>query len=1234
VKGSERSIRRTVRLLATISLTLVAFSSTVRGNTQGIATRPEPSGASPKPEARTRAAINFAKLPLSFESNQGQTNPAASYIAHGRSSTVYLMPDAAALVVTHVPVVASRRNPATASTSAASKPDSEILKQVRSSALTMKFRGAARAKITGEDRLSGTANYFIGKDASKWRTRIPTYGKVRYASLYPGIDAVFYGNDGTLEYDLLVSPGADPSRIRLAFEGAQRLELTHDGDLVASARGDQVVLHKPVIYQLDGIKRKTIAGGFVRLPHDQVGVRVASYDRARPLLIDPTVTYATYVSGSSFDTVNWSTIDNAGNQYLTGMACSDDFPVGTISSNPEYQSTSGGGCDAYVTVLNPSGTELIYSTYLGGNLFDQGNGIAVDGSGAAYVVGETAGDFPITPVNAFLKTDPGLPIEGFVAKLSSDGSALVYSSYLGGSSVPAPGFQDRAFGVAVPQGCASNCNAYVVGQTPTCDFPTAGSPVQSKNAGYSASGPGCASSVTNNFFDAYVAEVSSDGTSLVYSTYLGGKGGDGGGAIVVDTSGNAFVTGLSDAFAGPASLPTSPTAAQPNFGGTADAFAVKLNPTGSQILYATFLGGSGYDVGQDITLDGAGDAYVSGYTYSIDFPVFRAHVVEPTSPTSFSGWLTELSPTGGFVFSTYIGNLSSQAAQRVALDSSNNVYVAGWANVLATYQTLNPVQSTPPPAGVVLQSTNNGSTFHDSGFPLDVGSPGGLGMALDPSTSSPGHTVYVGTLRSGLFVSSDDGGTFSQSNFTGLVGNVALDTNTTPGTLYFGSLSGLYSAVGLTASPTSITGGVALLGVDTTVNPSAIYVWTGSSQILVSTNGGHSFPTTIAMPSGTEPYSIARDPNTNTVYLGSNHGLLASTGGGAFVQSNLNFTPVSQVIVDYNSNPSIVYATTISQGVVWSTDGFNPSVNFPLGVFFGGLGELDLDRTTTPATLYAGTASGVFISSDGGQTYQTTGLGGGNPFITSIAIDHGSPNGIFAAFFLDTTPSITEISPDGSTLLFSSLIGGSETGVTEGLGVSSNGSMYMAGGTFAHDFPTTAGAFQPSSSAQFSGFAVNISNTSVAAGSNQTATPNGGTTVTGTTSSGGTTSATTSSTNPTNTPLPAGETPASQYTDITTTASYSGLITVCLNYDPAQIVVAADLSLLHFQENQWANITTSNNTQTGVICGQASSLSPFVIAQQVQPTSKADCKDGVWQKWNDPKFKNQGQCISFVNHNS
>jgi len=1188
----------------------------------------------PKVAASSKTiARNFGNLPLSFEPNQGQANSTARYIAHGRGSTVYLTPTAATIVVTHVPEAASRRSVATVSTPARGKLDSEILKQVHSSALTMKFRGTARtAKISGEDRRSGVANYFIGKDASKWRNKIPTFGKVRYASLYPGVDVVFYGTDGKLEYDLLVAPGADPSRVRLAFEGAKRLDLDSEGDLIASVGGDQIVLHKPVIYQLDGGNRKKIDGGFVRLKHDQIGLQVAAYNRARPLIIDPTITYSTYVSGSSFDIVNWSAIDNAGDHYLTGLACSGDFPVGTISTNPEYQASPGGACDAFVTVLNPSGTGVIYSTYLGGNLFDQAFGIAVDGSGAAYVVGETAGNFPVVPANAFQSTYPGLPIEGFVAKLSSDGSALVYSSYIGGSATPFPSEQDLAFGVAVKQGCMTNCNAYVVGQTPTCDFPTAGSPVQPINAGFTAAGPGCTSSLVNNNFDAYVAEVSSDGTSLVYSTYLGGKGGDGGHAIAVDSSGDAFVTGGSDAFAGPADLPTQPpTVAQPSFGGTADAFVVKLNSTGSQISYSTFLGGSGYDSGTDIALDSAGNAYVVGLTYSIEFPT-RGTVIEPNTPLFLSGWLSKLDPNGAFIFSTYVGNESSQAAQRVALDSSNNVYVAGWANLPTTYQTVSPVQSTPAAAGIVLRSTDNGATFHNSGFALNVGSTGGHDIVVDPTTSSPGHTVYVGTVRNGLFVSTDDGVTFSPTTFTGFVGSGYLDTHTTPKTLYFGSPNGLYSATGANVTQTATTVSVALLGVDTTVNPSAIYVWKTLGQIDISTDGGGTFPSSISIPAGTEPYSIARDQNTNTLYLGTNRGVLASSNGAAFVQTNVNFSPAYQVIVDYNTNPSTVYAGTISQGVVWSKDGFNPTVNFPLGVFFGNVQALDLDRTTAPALLYAGTSSGVFISSDGGQTYQTTQLGGGNEDINSIAIDPGAPNGIFTSLFLDTTASVEEISSDGGTPLFSSLIGGTVTGITNGLAVAPNGSIYLAGGTFAHDFPTfpttSPTAFQLASNAQLSGFAVNISNTTVAVGSNQTAAPNGGTTVTGTVSSPGTTSATTSSTNPN--PVPTSFTPVSQFTNITTTASYSGLITVCLNYNPGVVVNAADLSLLPFQLSQWADITTSNSATTGVICGQASSLSPFVIALRIQPTSKNDCSGTNWRKWRNPSFKNQGQCLKFV----
>jgi hypothetical protein len=1205
----SRRFGRVVAFAAAIVLASVSLSA-IRAN-------------APAAVATSQLNRNFGHVPMSFEPNVGQVDKSARYISRGHGSTLFLTPDSAMIVVSHVPQ--TRRRPAI-STAHELKPDSDMAKQIKSSALRIMFENASpKVVVEGESRLAGTSNYFMGKDAGKWRTRIPTFAKVRYRSLYPGIDLVFYGTEGHLEYDLIVAPGADPNRVRFAFDGASKLELDAAGDLEANVGSDKIVIHKPAIYQQARTTRKPINGGFRRFAHDRIGVEVAAYDKSSPLIIDPTVTYSSYLSGTGFDLVNWSAIDAAGDQYLTGLSCSSDFPETTGA----YQKTNAGGCDAFVTELNPSGTELIYSTFLGGDLFDEGNGIAVDGSGAAYIVGETAGDFPTTS-NAFQQTDPGLPVEGFVAKLSSDGSQLVYSSYLGGTAVPIAGEQDRAFGVAVPQQCTSDCDAYIVGQTSTCDFPTAGSPVQPQNAGYSMTGAGCAASLTNNPFDGYVTEFKPDGSGLIYSTYLGGKGGDATIAIAVDSTGQAYVTGSGDAYAGPENLPTSSGAAQPNFGGTTDAFAVKLSASGSQMVYSTFLGGSGYDQSQDIAIDSSGDAYVSGYTYSIDFPTFGSNVVEATAPSYLSGWLTKLNPSGGFAFSTYLGNLSSQPSERVALDSANNVYVAGWTNLPTGYPTVSPVQSTPAAAGVVLQSMDGGNTFNNSGFPLNVGSTGSHDIVVDISTTP--HTVYVGTIRSGLFVSTDDGGSFAPTSFTGFVSAEYLDTNTSSPTLFFGSPAGLYKVTGQgqNISLTSITAPVALLGVDTTVNPSAIYAWAGGNQIQVSTDGGASFPTTIAMPMGTDPYSIARDPNTttNTLYLGSNRGVLASINGAPFVQTNMNFSPAYQVIVDYNANPSIVYAGAITQGIVWSTDGFSSPVNFPLNVFFGNAQALDLDRTTNPATLYAGTANGVFISSDGGNTFANTGLGNDNPDINSIAIDPGSSNGIFASLFLDTTASVAEISSDGSQLLFSSLFGGSETGLDLGLDVATNGSIYLAGGTYAHDFPTTARAFQKMSSAQLSGFAANISTIVTPDGANRTAAPNGGTTITfSKVSSPGVTTATTSSTNPN---PPAGYAPVSQYTDITTTASTTGTITVCLNYNPGQVFNASKLTLLHFVINGWVNVTTGNNTQQGIICGNVTSLSPFVIAQQLEPITLKDCKTPTWKTWEDPSFKNQGQCISFI----
>lgn len=235
-----------------------------------------------------KRATHDSRLRIRFEANRGQANPVARYISHDRNSTLFLTSTGATIVVTRVPGLHTQQPiPGVPGL----KPDSELTKQLKSSALRIVFEGASRTvTLKAEDRLTGTTNYFIGADPRNWRTRIPTYRKVRYRSLYPGIDLAFYGSEGALEYDLIVSPGADPGRIRLRFEGARALDLNADGDIVASVSSERIVLHKPIIYQLAGSSRRSIAGGFKRLPDDEVGVQIANYDRSRPLIIDPTVT--------------------------------------------------------------------------------------------------------------------------------------------------------------------------------------------------------------------------------------------------------------------------------------------------------------------------------------------------------------------------------------------------------------------------------------------------------------------------------------------------------------------------------------------------------------------------------------------------------------------------------------------------------------------------------------------------------------------------------------------------------------------------------------------------------------------------------------------------------------------------------------------------------------------------------------------------------------------------------
>ena len=458
-------------------------------------------------------------------------------------------------------------------------------------------------------------------------------------------DLVYYGNQRQLEYDLIVAPGSDPEAIQLAFEGEDELEIDARGDLVLYSDGGQVRLHKPLVYQeVDGVRRE-IAGAYVLNGGRQVSFEVAAYDAGKPLIIDPVLSYSTYLGGAGADRGLGIAVDGSGNAYVTGLTRSTDFPTAS-PIQPAFGGAGLGGGDAFVTKLNAAGNALVYSTYLGGSERDSGFDIAVDASGNAYVTGQTEStDFPtasaIQPANAG-------NADVFVTKLNASGNALVYSTYLGGGSF------ECGFGIAVD----GSGNAYVAGDTSSSDFPTA-SPMQPAQA----SGD-----------EAFVTKLNAAGDTLVYSTYLGGDGNDDVLGIAVDASGNAYVTGDTQSTNFPTARPL-----QPAFGGNSDVFVTKLNAAGAALVYSTYLGGSEFDIGLGIAVDASGNAYVTGVTRSTNFPT-----ASPLQPANAGGsqdaFVTKLNAAGNaLVYSTYLGGSGSEMrfGGGIAVDAAGNAYVTG-----------------------------------------------------------------------------------------------------------------------------------------------------------------------------------------------------------------------------------------------------------------------------------------------------------------------------------------------------------------------------------------------------------------------------------------------------------------------------------------------------------------------------------------------------------------------------
>src|SRR6266851_2641562 len=612
-------------------------------------------------ESRAKIAASYGKFPLRFEANQGQADLRVKFLSRGSGYTLFLTSTEAVLALQKPSLTTAAIQRYVGNTPGNRRTSSAVL-------LRMKIGGANRiARIEGLESLPGKSSYFIGNDPAKWRTNVPTYAKVRYEGVYPGVDLVYYGNQGRLEYDFVIAPGTNPRTIRLVIVGAERLEASARGDLVLNTGSGEVRLQKPVVYQESGNVRKEIAGRYVLRGKHQIGFEVATYDASKPLIIDPLLSYSTYLGGSSDDEGNAIAVDSSGNAYVTGSTGSTNFPI----KNP-LQSAFGGSSDVFVTKLDPTGSTLIYSTFLGGSAADAGNAIAVDGSGNAYITGGTnSANFPTkNPLQAAL----GGASDAFVAKLDPTGSALVYSTFLGGT------MDDVGNGIAVD----SSGNAYATGNTLSTNFPTK-NPLQPASGGAR---------------DAFVAKLNAAGSVLVYSTYVGGSGEDSGNGIAVDSAGNAYVTGSTRSTNFPTASPFQ-ASCQSCANGQGNAFVAQLNAAGSALIYSTYLGGSGNgtdgDFGNGIAVDASNNAYVTGFTSSPNFPLaspiqatllpqtctFDYYGYTYTIPCSNTAFVTKLDPSGSaLLYSTYLGASGGdlESGRGIAVDTASSTYVTGTAN--------------------------------------------------------------------------------------------------------------------------------------------------------------------------------------------------------------------------------------------------------------------------------------------------------------------------------------------------------------------------------------------------------------------------------------------------------------------------------------------------------------------------------------------------------------------------
>ena len=889
--------------------------------------------------AKTAAIVeSYGRLTLNFEENQGQTDPAVRFLSRSNGRELYFTNAEAVLVLSKPAPVNPVRGPQVqALADGSSRQAVDILR--------MRLEGMSRrTQVTGQEKLPGKVNYFLGKDPAHWHSNVATYAKVKYTGVYPGIDLVYYGNHRQLEYDFVLAPGADPNSIRLHLSGAQRIRIANNGDLVVQIDNAEVKFERPVVYQDLGGARRQVQSRFALLNRHTVGFHLGSYDHFKPLVIDPTLVYATYLGGSTGESGNAIAVDSAGDVYVTGQTLSNDFPVTSSAFQTTNSAVAQSGFSAFVTKVNATGSALLYSTYLDGaaaelsgtkaNAEAVGVGIALDSNGDVFVTGSTnATDFPATP---------GAPQSGagssggssfftaFVTKLNPSGSALIYSTCLGGVGSQASAIAVDASGDAyVTGGSVTSASGFVT--TPGSFQPIIPGP---------------------QYANAWLIKINPNGTGLLYSTFLNGSTGlSDATAIAVDGAGSAYVTGLTES----SDFPVTPGAFQSTKSGIENAFVLKLNSTGSTLIYSTYLGGNDTEFPAGMAIDILGDAFVTGGTSSTNFPTTPDALQTTYQGTQQVGaadvFVTKLNPTGtALIYSTYIGGSVNNNCgtsrydlgnygdngQGIAVDSAGNAYVSGLScnsdfpttpDAISTVGgiflvEINPdasalVYSTKLPSGVspnkVGSSTalarDNAGNVYITGITFSGSGPGSL-----PTTTGAFQTTAPPTAFGTAFVAKFSFESSLSCSITALTssqnpqsegGNVTFTANVSvcPASMS-GSLAG---TVAFSANTISLGSGTLDSNGSATISTTALPV--GSDKIVAVYSGN----ATTLPSTGTLTETILGQPASIAVVSGS---------GQTSVQGTTFANPLVVLVTDTNNNPLPGVTVTFSgSGASFSNSG-------------------------------------------------------------------------------------------------------------------------------------------------------------------------------------------------------------------------------------------------------------------------------------------------------------------------